>query len=277
MTMMWSVENRDTYFWMRSNDLNLIIMKVLENKTTIITGAGPGIGKAMALLFASCGAKVLAADQREDRLAELEKEAHTQELSISTLKVNVGSEREVEKMIEVALERYGALNILVNNAGIMDDFMPVEELKTELWRNVMSVNIDGPFFSCRAAIPIMLKQGSGVIINISSIGGLCGARAGAAYTSSKHALIGLTKNIGFQYALKGIRCNAIAPGGVQTNIGENMHPNPFGYERLASGMQSNPRMGDANEIAEVALFLASEKSSFINGSIITADGGWTAY
>jgi NAD(P)-dependent dehydrogenase (short-subunit alcohol dehydrogenase family) len=145
------------------------------------------------------------------------------------------------------------------------------------FRRVMSVNIDGPFFMCRAAVPIMLKQGGGVIINISSIGRLYGSRAGVAYTASKHALIGLTKNIGYQYAQKGIRCIATAPGGVQTNIGENMHPNQFGYERLASGIQSNPRMGDPNEIAELAVFRATEKSSFVNGSVITADGGWTAY
>jgi NAD(P)-dependent dehydrogenase (short-subunit alcohol dehydrogenase family) len=123
----------------------------------------------------------------------------------------------------------------------------------------------------------MLKQGKGVIINVSSIGGLFGARAGVAYTTSKHALIGLTKNIGFQYSQKGIRCNAIAPGGVETNIGDNMKPNQFGYEKLSLGMQTNPRMGKPSEIAELALFLASDKSSFINGTVITADSGWTAY
>lgn len=252
-------------------------MKQLENKTALITGAGSGMGRAMALLFASEGAKVLATDTRADRLDELEAEASAKGLTLSVLKADAGSEQEVENMIAETLNRYASLDILVNNAGIMDDFMPVADTGTDLWRRVMAVNIDGPFFSCRAAVRQMLKQGGGVIINVSSIGGLNGSRAGVAYTSSKHALIGLTRNIGFQYAQKGIRCNAIAPGGVQTNIGEHMKPNPFGYERLASGMQANPRMGSAVEIAEVALFLASDKSGFVNGSVVTADGGWTAY
>ncbi len=252
-------------------------MKTLENKTAIITGAGSGTGKAMALLFAAEGARVLATDVREDRLKALETEATSKGFTLSTLKVNMAVESEVETMISEATKRYTTLDILVNNAGIMDDFMPVAETSTELWKRVQSVNIDGPFFSCRAAIPVMLLQGKGVLLNITSIGGLNGARAGAAYTSSKHALVGLTKNIGFQYAQKGIRCNAIAPGGVATNIGEDMKPNAFGFERLAIGMQANPRMGEASEIAEAALFLVSDKSSFINGAIITVDGGWTAY
>jgi NAD(P)-dependent dehydrogenase (short-subunit alcohol dehydrogenase family) len=104
-----------------------------------------------------------------------------------------------------------------------------------------------------------------------------GSRAGASYSASKHALIGLTKNIGFMYANKGIRCNAIAPGGVNTNIGKDMKPNPFGYERCVSGAANMPRMGESEEIAKTALFLACGDSSFVNGSVITADGGWVSY
>jgi len=159
----------------------------------------------------------------------------------------------------------------------MDDFVPVDQVTNELWNRIMSININGPFYACREVIPIMLKQGGGSIINISSIGGLHGARAGAAYSASKHALIGLTKNIGFMYAQKGIRCNAIAPGAVNTNIGDGMNPNPFGFERCTSGGANMPRTGEANEIATTALFLASADSSFVNGSVVTADGGWTAY
>lgn len=252
-------------------------MNELENKTAIITGAGSGMGKAMALLFAKEGANVLASDVREDRLRELVKESSALPGKLSSLKINVANEDEVKKMIDETVKRYSSIDILINNAGILDNFMPVAETSTELWNLVMGVNINGPFYACRAAIPVMLKQGKGVIINISSIGGFCGARAGVAYTTSKHALIGLTKNIGFQYAQKGIRCVAIAPGGVQTNIGENMKPNPLGYEKLSLGMQTNPRMGDPSEIAEIALFLATDKSNFINGTVITADSGWTAY
>lgn len=252
-------------------------MKQLEHKTAIITGAGSGMGKAMALLFVKEGAKVFASDMREDRLRELEKEASGLPGSLSTFKVDIANETDVNRMIEEAVKKYLSIDILINNAGILDDFMPVAEASTELWNRVMGVNLNGPFFACRAAVPIMLRQGKGVIINIASVGGFCGSRAGVAYTTSKHAIIGLTRNIGFQYAQKGIRCVAIAPGGVQTGIGESMKPDPFGYEKAVLGMQTNPRVGEASEIAEIALFLATDKASFINGSVITADGGWTAY
>lgn len=252
-------------------------MSNLKNKTVVITGAGSGMGKAMVQLFVKEGANVVAADLREDRLKELAKEVSPIPGSLLPLKVNIADESDAKRMIEEAIKHYSSLDVLINNAGVLDDFMPVGETSTHLWNHVMGVNINGPFFSCREAVPVMLNQGKGIIINISSIGGFCGARAGAAYTTSKHALIGLTRNIGFQYAQKGIRCNAIAPGGVQTNIAENMKPSSLGYERLALGMQTNPRMGEASEVAEIALFLATDKSSFINGTVITADGGWTAY
>lgn len=180
-------------------------------------------------------------------------------------------------MIGTAITTFGSLDVLVNNAGVMDDFTPVADVSDELWNKVMGVNINGPFYTCRLAVQTMLKQGKGVIVNISSIGGLNGARAGAAYTSSKHALIGLTKNIAFMYGAKGIRCNAIAPGGVNTNIMDGAKPNSFGSERMQSGIGSNIRMAEPIEIADLALYLASDKSTFVNGAVIVADGGWTAY
>ena len=193
------------------------------------------------------------------------------------IKANVANEDEVSSMIKLTLDTFGAIDILINNAGVMDDFYLVDLVTNDLWHKVMGINLDGPFFASRLAVPIMLKQGGGVIINISSVGGLNGSRAGVAYTASKHALIGLTKNIGFMYAKNGIRCNAIAPGGVNTNIGKSMKPNAFGYERCTSGGSFMPRMGESIEIANTALFLASNDSSFINGSVLVADGGWTAY
>ncbi|WP_202985224.1 SDR family oxidoreductase [Mucilaginibacter inviolabilis] len=123
----------------------------------------------------------------------------------------------------------------------------------------------------------VFKQGSGTIINIASIGGLYGGRAGCAYTASKHGLIGLTRNIGYQYAEKGIRRNAIAPGGINTNILYGMENDPFGFERMNAGTGNMPHSENPDAIAELALFLASEKSAFVNGTVITADGGWTAY
>jgi short-subunit dehydrogenase len=114
-------------------------------------------------------------------------------------------------------------------------------------------------------------------LNISSIGGVQGGRAGAAYTTSKHGVVGLTKNIAFMYANKGIRCNAIAPGGVKTNIIEHMRPNALGYDRAISGSANMSRVADPDEIAAAALFLVSDDSSFVNGEVLVADGGWTAY
>ena len=128
------------------------------------------------------------------------------------------------------------------------------------------------------AMPIFKEKKSGVIVNIASAGGLFGSRAGVAYTASKHAVVGLTKNVGFQYAKLGIRCNAIAPGAVSTNIAASMtKPNEFGMERAMAGINLSPRTGEAKEIATVALFLASDDASFVNGAILAADGGWSAY
>ncbi|QDR79192.1 3-beta-hydroxycholanate 3-dehydrogenase (NAD(+)) 2 [Sporomusa termitida] len=142
----------------------------------------------------------------------------------------------------------------------------------------MAINATGPMRAIRKALPIFTKQGSGVIVNIASAGGLSGSRAGAAYTAAKHAVIGLTKNVGFQYATLGVRCNAIAPGAVKTNIGNTMSkPHKFGMERAMAGMHLNPRIAEPEEIASVALFLAAEDSGIVNGTVVVADTGWTAY
>lgn len=252
-------------------------MKTLENKVAIITGAASGMGKAMAELFAAEGAKVIVSDINAQGVDAVVNSIREKKGMATGVVTNVADEADVKKMIDLAVKEYGGLDVLVNNAGVLDDFMPVAETSNETWKRVMSVNLDGPFYACRLAVPVMLKKGKGVIINIASIGGLNGARAGVAYTTSKHALIGLTKNVGYMYGDKGIRCNAIAPGGVNTNIGHDMHPNELGFSKLSLGIKTNIRTGEPGEIAELALFLASEKSSLINGTVIIADAGWTAY
>ncbi len=180
-----------------------------------------------------------------------------------------------------AIEVFGNLDILINNAGIMDDFSPVSDVSDEMWEKVMNINVNGPFYTTRSAVKHFLKlQKAGVIINIASIGGLCGARAGAAYTTSKHALVGLTKNTAFMYSTQNIRCNAICPGGIETDIasGDFMkNINKKGMAMTASGMGANPRMGLGTEIAAVAAMLASDASSYVNGQCIAVDGGFTAY
>lgn len=250
----------------------------LKNKVAIVTGAASGMGKAIAILYAKEGAKVVLSDINEALVREVAAGIEADGGSAVAAVSNVAKEEDVRKLVETAVDTFGTLDILVNNAGIMDNFVPAAEVTDELWEKVLAVNTTGPMRLIRRALPIFLNKGNGIIINIASIGGLHGSRAGAAYTASKHAVIGLTKNIGFQYAKLGIRCNAIAPGGVNTNIGATMqNPDQFGMERAMSGAVTNPRFGESEEIAGVALFLASDDSSFVNGAVITADGGWTAY
>lgn len=250
----------------------------LNGKVAIITGASSGMGRAMALQFAKEGATVLAVARRVEKLQELVEEANSFNGEIEAYQGDVSNKEDIEGMVRYAVDNFGKLDILVNNAGVIDQMMPVHEVTDELWEDVMKVNIDGPMMACRSAIKIMLKQGFGNIINVASVGGLNGCRAGAAYTASKFAIMGLTKNIGFTYAQKGIRCNAICPGGVETEIGSHITaPSPFGMERAIAGLGLNPRNGKPEEIAKIAVFLASDDSSFVNGTHITADSGWTAY
>ncbi|CAJ1314670.1 SDR family oxidoreductase [Paenibacillus sp. PK4536] len=250
----------------------------LEHKVAVITGAASGMGKAIALLFAQEGAKVVVSDIQKEAAQITVDEIEASGGQAVAIATNVTQEQEVQQLIQKAVEEYGTLDILVNNAGIMDNFVPAADVTDDLWERVFAINTTGTMRTIRQALPIFTEKSSGVIINIASAGGLNGSRAGAAYTASKHAVVGLTKNVGFQYAPLGIRCNAIAPGGVATNISSTINePNAFGMERAMIGMNLNPKTGESHDIAKVALFLASDDSSFVNGTVIVADAGWTAY
>lgn len=252
-------------------------MKLLTEKVALVTGAGSGIGKAIAELFAAEGANVVLTDIHQPNIEAVAAGIIARGGTAVCIAADIAVKADVQLVMKYVHENYRTLDILVNNAGVMDNFTPVAEVTDELWEKVIGTNLNGPFFTCREAIPVFLAQGHGNIINIASIGGLYGGRAGAAYTASKHAVAGLTKNIGYQYAEKNIRCNAIAPGGVNTNITYGMEPSPFGFARMNAGAENAPPPADPEAIAEVALFLASEGSRFINGAVLTADGGWTAY
>jgi NAD(P)-dependent dehydrogenase (short-subunit alcohol dehydrogenase family) len=250
----------------------------LENQVAVITGAGSGMGKAIAVLFAKEGAKVVIADINGETVDQVAADIAANGGIAMPVTANVMKEESVQGMIDAAVDMYGTLDILVNNAGIMDNFVPAGEVTDELWERVFAINATGPMRATRKALPIFVEKKAGIIINIASAGGLLGSRAGASYTASKHAVVGFTKNVGFQYAKLGIRCNAIAPGAVSTNIGTTIYdPSQFGMERSMAGISLNPRVGEPEEIAKIALFLACDDSSLINGTVITADAGWTAY
>lgn len=250
----------------------------LPGKVAVITGAASGMGRAIAILYGREGAKVVAADLNLSGAQETAAQIVSQGGEAIAVLTDVAKEEDIQSMIDSAVQTYGTVDILVNNAGIMDNFVPAADVTDELWEKIFAVNTTSVMRATRKVLPIFLSKGSGVIVNIASIGGLHGSVAGAAYTASKHAVIGFTKNVGFQYATKGIRCNAIAPGAVNTNIAATItEPHPFGAERCSAGINLNPRAGQPGEIATAALFLASDDASFINGTVLVADGGWTAY
>ena len=249
---------------------------MLEGKTALITGAGSGVGRAMANLFAQNGSAVIIVDVVPDRVNQVVSEVRGAGAKATGMVVDVSVKTEVDRMVDDTLASFGKLDILCNNAGIMDGVRPVAETTDDLWEKVLNINLNAPFRASRRAIPSMVKQGRGVIINTASIAGLFGGVAGAAYTVSKHALIGLTRNIASMYGSKGIRCNAMALGAVNTAIGVGSgQPSPSGLEHLNKVAAMIPRVAEPKEIAELALFLASDRSSYVNGSCIIIDGGWT--
>ncbi|MGO4532736.1 SDR family oxidoreductase [Paenibacillus sp. 2TAF8] len=250
----------------------------LQNKVAIVTGAGSGMGKAIATLYAQEGAKVVVSDINEEAAQAVVQEIQSNGGEAFVLLANVAKEEDVQQLIDQTVSKYGTVDILVNNAGIMDGMEPAADISDERWEKVFAVNTTSVMRTTRKVLPIFLEKQQGVIVNIASAGGLHGGRAGAAYTASKHAVVGFTKNTGYMYAEQGIRCNAIAPGAVATNIGASMTGiNPFGAGRQQQGMAINPRVGTSEEIAKVALFLGSDESSFVNGTVITADAGWSSY
>ena len=248
----------------------------IRDKVAVITGAASGMGRAMAELFVKEGGKVVAADWHADAIAAAAREIGG---AIVPVTANVADEAQSVAMIDRAVSEFGRIDILVNNAGVMDLFQSVADVDNELWRRVMSVNIDGPMFAMRRAVPMMLAQGSGAIVNIASVAGLGGGSAGAAYTASKHALIGLTRSTAFQYAKSGLRCNAIASGGVETNIMQSIDATKIDQAalgRLGAYHAVNPGMLQPIDLANLTLFLASDEARYINGAIIPADMGWRA-
>ncbi len=251
----------------------------LEGKVAIITGAGSGMGRAMANLFAAEGGKVVAAEWNQATLDEVVAEVSAAGGTVIGVQGNVAVQEDCEKIIDTAVEEFGRLDVLCNNAGVMDLNAGAAETDNATWERVLGINLNGPMYLTRKAIPAMKANGGGSIINTASVAGVGGGAAGAAYTTSKHGLIGLTRNTAFRYAQEGLRCNAIVAGGVETNITASIDMtkmDPEGSARYQTWYAAIPGMLKAVDIANLALFLASDESTMINGAIIPADAGWTA-
>ena len=251
----------------------------LAGKVAVITGAGSGMGRAMTNLFAAEGAKVVAAEWRTETLAEVVGEVTAAGGSIIGVPGNVAIQADCNTIINAAINAYGRLDVLCNNAGVLDLNQGVGELTDEVWERVIGINLNGPMYLSRLAVTIMVRQGSGSIVNVASAAGIGGGAAGAAYTASKHALVGLTRSTAFIYTKDGVRCNAIAAGAVETNIMQSIdrtRMDPKGSARFQTWYAAIPTRLKGDDIARLALFLASDESRLINGAVIPADGGWSA-
>jgi NAD(P)-dependent dehydrogenase (short-subunit alcohol dehydrogenase family) len=250
----------------------------LKGKVVVITGARRGMGKADALAFAKNGAKVVLADISQEECQAVVDEIEKSGGQAVAVKCDVSSKKDVEAMVKKAVETYGKVDILVNNAGICQ-FKPFLEMTEEDWDRMLDINLKGYFLCAQAAAKEMVKQKSGVIVNIASVvmGQIGMGMAGLAhYASSKGGIAALTKTLALEFAPANIRVNLIAPGAIDTPMAASTKTDPKTMEATLSLIPLR-RMGKAEEIANAVLFLSSDASSYITGSIVVVDGGWLAH
>ena len=249
----------------------------LNGKSVVVTGASSGMGKAIVEKFVREGANVIAIARRKERLETLAESLKDEPGKVVPFAGDISKEETINEAIDLAVKEFGRLDVMVNNAGVMDDMSPIGDVVNEKIEQVFAVNVYAPMYAMRKAVQVFLEQGGGGnIINIASLGAMRTC-AGAVYAASKAAVVSLTKNTAYMYMPNGIRCNAIAPGGIVTEISNSMGiPNMAGYERVKMVLGLAPTPGSPEQIASAALFLASDDSSYVNGDVLVVDGGWNA-
>ncbi|RCV48789.1 SDR family NAD(P)-dependent oxidoreductase [Marinitenerispora sediminis] len=248
-----------------------------EGRGVVVTGAASGIGRATALRFAREGAKVLVADLDRAGAEATAKEVEAAGGVALAVVGDLSEQQVVDTVVERALESFGRLDVLVNNAGIMDRMSALGETDDAEWERVLRINLTAPFLLTRAVLPHMLAAQRGSIVFTCSEAGLRGGAAGAAYTASKHGIVGLVKNLAVMYRGQGIRANAVAPGPTATGIQVDAGPDAHGPGIVGGLIGANiGRLGSAEEQAAAIVFLASDAASFVNGAVLPVDDGWAA-
>ena len=240
-----------------------------QGQTAIVTGAGSGIGRAVAVRIVAEGGRVVAGDVSPERLHALRDELGA---DVTTVAGDVAQQAAVDELVAAA---GGRVDVLANVAGIMDGFLPVHEVDDATWERVLGVNLTGPMRLTRAVVPTMLAAGAGAIVNVASEAALRGSAAGVAYTTSKHALLGLTRSTAVLYGKAGIRCNAVCPGAVATNI-EAASRSDAGMATLGPYVANIPSVATPEQLAASICWLASGDAANVNGVVLPSDGGWSA-
>ena len=249
----------------------------LDKKAIVVTGASSGMGKAIVETFVREGANVVAVARRKERLEALAKSLEDAPGKVIIFPGDIGEKSTNEAMIDICVKEFGRFDVLVNNAGVMDDMSPIGDVKDERYEHVMRINVYGPMCAMRKAVEVFLEQGDGGNIINNASAGAFRTLAGAVYCASKAALVSMSKNTAYMYIPNKIRCNVIAPGGIVTEIASSMGDvNTTGYARLQNVYACAPAHGSVDEIAASALFLASDESSYVNGAVLAVDGGWLA-
>lgn len=245
-----------------------------KDQAVLVTGGGSGIGRAVCEMAASEGARVAVGDLDAERAAETAAAIRAAGGEAHAIQVDVADPAAAARFVEAAETALGRLDVLVNAAGIRE-IAPVLELSFEEWTRVITVNLSGTFLPSQAfGRRVVARQGTGRIVNIASTLGLMAAPQRAAYVTSKHGVVGLTKQMALELGEMGIRVNAVAPGVIRTNLTERYFQDPAMTETIRS-LHAVGRWGEAEEVARAILFLAAEENGFITGSVLAVDGGWT--